>query len=284
MKKEVSHARRHFMIPDCQLREGVPTDHIAWIAQAIVDYMPDEIVNIGDWADMHSLSRYAEKGSKEMEGARYRNDVDVANRCMEVLNAPMEAEIARRLRNKKQAWRPGRHYTLGNHENRIDRALNADPKLEGIISTDDVESPGWTRYPFLERVTLDGIVYSHYFQSAMSSYAIGGSIDNRLNKIGESFCQGHQQGFLYGTRVYPTGKTRHGLVAGSCYLHREEYRGNQGNTHWRGVVVLNEVHNGNYCLMPLTLNYLCRRYEGVDLLTYMNKKYPGSNWDYLVEQ
>jgi hypothetical protein len=34
--------------------------------------------------------------------------------------------------------------------------------------------------------------------------------------------------------------------------------------------------------MPLTLDYLCRKYEGMGLLDYMTKKYPGEDWSYLA--
>ena len=79
-----------------------------------------------------------------------------------------------------------------------------------------------------------------------------------------------------------SGKTLYGLVAGSAYLHVEDYRGRQGQRHWRGIVVLNEVQDGEYDIMPLSLRYLCRRYEGMSLIDYMNKKYPNAdNWDHL---
>jgi hypothetical protein len=65
---------------------------------------------------------------------------------------------------------------------------------------------------------------------------------------------------LYGIRQYPGSLTRHGLVAGSFYLHEERYRGAQGNDEWRGIVVLNEVENGKYDVMPLSMDYLRRKY------------------------
>ena len=83
-----------------------------------------------------------------------------------------------------------------------------------------------------------------------------------LNRIGDSFVQGHVQGMKYGNRMYPTGKIRHGLVAGSFYQHDEDYRGAQGRTqhHWNGIIALNDVRDGNYELMPLSIDYLRRRY------------------------
>lgn len=282
MKKSPREARRHFLIPDCQNKPDIPLDHIDWVAQALVDYAPDVIVNIGDWADVPSLSMHDKAGSKRMEGARYERDIDAANEAFERLNKPMLKKQASQMRRKvRNRWTPEKHYTLGNHENRIQRALDAEPKYTGMIGKHHIHSKGWRVHEFLERVYLDGLVYSHYFQAQNSSFPIGGSIDNRLNKIGESFVQGHQQGFIYGNRVYPTGRTRHGLVAGSCYLHTEDYKGAQGNQHFRGVVVLNEVSDGNYCIMPLSLAYLCKRYTGKDLVPYMEKKYKKEDWSHL---
>jgi len=274
--------RRHFLIPDCQVRPGEPTDHIDWIAQAIVEYRPDVVVNLGDWFDMPSLSSHEQPGSLATEGARYEDDLRVGNEAFARLCAPMEAEQARLKRNKEKQWNPEKHFLFGNHEHRITRAVNASPKLAGAIGLHHLDTRDFKRHAFLEHVWLDGVLYSHYFQSAHSHHAIGGSIDSMLNKIGASFVMGHRQSLQYGTRIQASGKTWHGLVAGSCYLHIEAYRGAQGQRHWRGVVILNEVEDGEYCIMPLTLNYLARKYEGMTLIDYMNKKYPKGDWRHLA--
>lgn len=216
-----------------------------------------------------------------MEGADYQADLEVGNETFDRLGAPMRKEVQRQSRNKNKRWDPACHFAFGNHEDRADRAAREDARLRRTVGTRFMVTAGWRRHDFLERFWLDGLCYSHFFQAQNSSYAVGGTIDNRLNKIGESFVQGHQQGFMYGNRVYPTGRVRHGLVAGSSYLHRERYKGAQGNNHFRGVVVLNEVKDGNYCIMPLTLSYLCKKYENKDLVEYMEKKYKGENWSHL---
>ena len=61
----IPNARRHLLIPDCQVRPGVDTRHIGWAAQAIVDYLPDVIVVIGDWWDFPSLNSHVDAGSLE---------------------------------------------------------------------------------------------------------------------------------------------------------------------------------------------------------------------------
>jgi len=267
----------HVIIPDTQAKPGVPTDHLKWIGQYIVDEFHDEpikIVHLGDHADMPSLSMY-DKGKKAMEGRRYVQDIEAANEAWAVLNKALTDFNNNRRRTKHRPWNPERYILLGNHEDRINRAVNADAQLEDVISTDDLdyERSGWTVSPFLDILWLDGVGYSHYFYNPMSGKPLGGTVEARIKTIGHTFTMGHQQTLAYGLR-FVAGKSQHGLVAGACYLHDEDYKGPQGNAHWRGIVVKHEVREGSYDPMFVSLNYLCLRYEGVTLDKFMAKKYP----------
>lgn len=248
------------MIPDTQIRPGVETDHIDLAAQAILDYQPDVIVVLGDWWDFPSLNTHSEKGSTELEGTRYQDDLDAGNEAFERLCAPMEKEQRRRKEGHRTRWEPRKVFLGGNHEDRADRVARSDPKWQGVIGSHNCQTRDFERYPFLEIVDIDGIAYSHYFANTHSGRPIGGTIPNRLSKIGRSFVCGHEQGMQYGMQQYPGSIRRHGLVAGSFYRHCEGYRGAQGRDEWRGIVVLNEVRDGDYCVMPLTMNYLEAKY------------------------
>lgn len=273
--------RRHFIIPDTQTRPGVPLDHLRWVGQAIVDYKPDVVVHLGDHWDFPSLNGHDEPGSAPLENKRYADDLAVGNECFKTISAPMDAEIQRRKNGHRKHWSPRKVFCFGNHEGRADRVAANNPKLIGTIGSEDCDVGDWERHPFLRVVEADGILYSHYFQSSHSSRPIGGSAVNKLTKIGSSFVHGHQQGLDMGTKMMGNGKTLWGIQAGSCYVHEEAYRGAQGQRHWRGVIVLNEVANGEHCPMPLSLDYLCRRYEGMSLHRYMVLKYAYQGWDHL---
>ncbi len=41
----------------------------------------------------------------------------------------------------------------------------------------------------------------------------------------------------------------------------EDYLGSQGNKYWRGIWMLHEVNNGSFDEMPVSLNYLRKKYE-----------------------
>jgi len=268
----------HIMIPDTQAKPGVPTDHLSWIGNFIVDNYHNKnikIVHIGDHWDMPSLSIY-DKGTKKMEGRRYQDDLDAGNEAFEVLNKPFYDYNEHRKKVKQKLWLPPKHFTKGNHEDRIERALNADSQLERMLKLDDrlFEKHGWTVHSFTEPVWLDGVAYAHYFYNPMTGKPHGGqNIETRLKTIGHTFSMGHQQTLMYGLR-FVAGKSQHGLVAGACYLHDEDYKGPQGNAHWRGIIVKHQVKDGSYDPMFVSLDYLCRKYEGSSLENFMTKKYP----------
>lgn len=280
----MSAKRRHYVIPDCQIRPGDVTDHLDWIAKDIVRRKPDVIVCIGDFYDLPSLSRHSLPGGLEKENKRLKADIAAGDKAMERLTAPIHAETARLKRNKEKGWRPRMVFTTGNHEDRADRVAANDATLEGVVGSHlcNVERFGFERYKFLEPVEIDGVWYAHYWQSAHSPRPIGGTIDNRLNKLGFSFVQGHEQGKRYSDRPLPNGRTLHGIVVGSCYLGTEAYRGPQAANEWRGVAVLHDVRDGNMAPMFLDLDWLCQEYTGETLFDYMTKRHKGRDWSHLA--
>jgi len=199
--------RRHFIIPDLQVRPGVPLDHIDWIAEAIVHYKPDVIICLGDLWDFPSLSSHEEPGSAPLENKRYADDLAVGNAAFARLCSPIEAEMARIKKNKDRGWNPRKVFITGNHETRADRVADNNPKLIGTIGSDQCDIRDWERHQFLEVVEIDGFLYSHYFQSSHSSRPVGGTIVNKLTKIGASFVHGHVQGLDMGTKIMGSGKT-----------------------------------------------------------------------------
>lgn len=277
-------SRRHYVIPDCQIRPGDPVDHLDWIAQDIIRRKPDVIVCIGDWWDLPSMSSYSVAGGLEKENKRLMADIEVGRDAMHRMTVPIWKEVKRLAEGHRKRWNPRLVFTEGNHEYRIERVAINDARFEGVVGTHllDVETFGFERFKFEQPVEIDGVWYCHYWKTAHSPRPIGGSIDNRLNKMGFSFVQGHEQGKRYGDRPLANGKTIHGIVAGSCYLGVESYRGPQSANEWRGTVVLHDVHEGDFEPMFLTLRWLCKQYTGEDLYDYMNKRYPGKDWSHLA--
>ena len=149
---------------------------------------------------------------------------------------------------------------MGNHEERLFRYIRENPCLEGVFSEQSFGLDGWSVHKFLEIFQIKGVWFSHYFVNPNSSRPWAGTAHSKLKNIGLSFVMGHQQGLDLAVRALPNGKQQRGLVAGSCYLHREDYRTPQGKESFQGIIILNDVRDSTYDLMELSLRYLKRKF------------------------
>ncbi len=151
--------------------------------------------------------------------------------------------------------------TLGNHEHRINRAVENDSMLDGTISIEDLKyaEAGWEVIPFEQPVIVDGVLYAHYVTAGALNRPVG-SAAAIISKKHQSCVVGHQQGRQVAYAIRADGKTLTAIIAGSCYEHDEDYMGAQGNHYWRGIVVLHEVHDGCFDEMFVSLDFLKKRY------------------------
>lgn len=253
---------KHLIIPDVQAKPNVSLGHLDWIGQYIVYKKPDVIVCIGDFADMESLCSY-DKGKKSFEGRRYKADIEAATEAMNRLLAPIKEYNEQQKATKHKQYKPKMVLTLGNHEQRIERAVEFQPELEGVIGYDSLPYKDWEVYDFLQPVEINGVTYVHYLANPMSGQPYGGTALNQLMKTGNSYVVGHKQTLDVATRFTANGKQQWGIIAGACYLHHESYKGYQGNHHWRGIIVLNDVVDGSFSPFFVSLDYLRERYASI---------------------
>jgi hypothetical protein len=250
-----------FVLPDAQVKPNTPIDHLEWAGRWCVEKRPEYIVCLGDFADMESLSSY-DRGKKSFEGRRYVNDVDAAKKGMSAFLNPIKEEQEKLIRQKLKKWNPEMIMLLGNHCHRINRAIEDDPKLDGLIGYKDLgyEESGWKVIPFLQVYTISNIAFSHYFVSGVMGRPVS-SARMLLTKHHTSCVAGHQQGrdIAFGQKSDGTSMTA--IISGSYYQHDEAYLTAQNNIHWRGCWQLNDVQaDGSFDELPLSISYLRRKY------------------------
>lgn len=248
--------KRIFVIPDTQVKPGVPIDHFRWLALYCNDHPPDAIVHLGDHYDMPSLSAYDKPGSHAAEGRRVVADLDAGHRALELFEKHHCEDAC------------PKYVTLGNHEDRVMRAAREDAALVGLFgeSMFKFREHGWIPSDYQRIIRIHGVWFSHLFDVGPTGHPTGRaagqpSAKAQLQRVSGSSVAGHRQG--YDTASVP----RHGpipgrtaVIAGSCYQHREEYRGPNGNGEYRGAVMLNDVRNGDFQPMQVSLDYLKRTY------------------------
>jgi len=251
-------SKTHIVIPDSHATPGESNRRYDWLGHLINDIRSEgdelTVIDIGDWWDMSSLCSY-DKGTKGFEGRRYKADiaagVEAQDRMMSIVK-----------RQKKKLPRFVR--TIGNHEQRIVKAVDRDPVLEGTIGLDDLQSKeyGWEQHDFLDAVSIDGVTYSHYFVSGISGRPMGGErhASTLLTKNFASSTCGHSHLFDHAVRTDISGRRMHGLVVGVYQEHHASFAG-PANALWdAGVCIKRGVENGNYDLERISLERLKKAY------------------------
>ena len=247
-------------IPDTQVKPGDNVSHLRWAGKYAVDKKPDKIIFAGDHWDMPSLCTY-DYGTKGFEGRSYLADIIAGNIAMSTFMMPIKAEQERQRTNKHKVWKPELIFTMGNHENRISKAINADRKLDGLLTYSDfnLRNYGFEVVPFLEVKVIDGIAYSHYFTSGV----MGRPVSNAklmLNKKHMSSVMGHVQDRDIAFAKRADGKQMTGIFGGIFYQGNQDYLTPQTNGSWAGIWMFNDVDDGAFDEMPISIKYLYNKY------------------------
>lgn len=252
-------SRVHLVIPDSHAHPNYHNDRADWLSRLIIDLQPDVVVHIGDSADMPSLSAY-DKGKKHFEGRRYIDDINAHLDFQERLWAPVKA------RKKKM---PHRVFCIGNHEDRISRAISVSPELDGAISMRDLDLDYYYNevVPYDGNgpgtIQIDGIHYAHFFPSGVMGRPIGGEHPaySLIAKQFSSCTAGHLHTMDYAIRTTASGNKLHGLVCGCFIDYWSDWPGVSQDLWWSGVVIKHHVEDGQYDPEFVSMSRLRAEYE-----------------------
>ncbi len=248
----------HLVIPDPHAHPDHDNKRADYLSKLIIDIRPDVVVNLGDQFDMASLSGY-DKGKRSFVGRSYRNDVNSGLEFSDRLWSPVKA-------TKKRL--PHTIYLEGNHEHRIEKALDLNPELAGTIDFTDYDLD--RHYDQVIRyeggtpgnIEIDGITYAHYFISGVMGRPIGGEHPaySLGVKLGSSVTAGHLHTLDYNVRTDVRGTKRHSLVAGCFFDYNSDWAGKANDLYWRGVIIKRNVENGQYDPEFVSFNQLEKEY------------------------
>lgn len=254
--------RTHMVIFDTQLKPDSDMRMCEWFGKELIERKPDVLIIIGDWWDMPSLSSY-DKSTRAAEGRRYNEDIEAGKAGIDLLLGPLNEYNDKMKKQKKGGYHPEMHFTMGNHEQRIIKHVNANPELEGFIGLHnlELEERGFHVHDFLMPVKVDGINYVHYVKNKNSNFPKTTGKMIMQQEMVSTTC-GHQPTFdLYGGWSNATENMQWALINGSSYLDNEGYRQGTGNQHFRGIVYKTNVKDGDYDLERISLKSLEEKYS-----------------------
>ena len=242
------------VIPDSHAQPGVSNERFTLLGRMICSVLGSATskalgVNIGDMFDLPSLNSFDKPGSKSFEGRRYADDIASGLDAQRLLYK--EIEDYNRPRRGDARLDIEWHYTLGNHEARITRAIESDPtKLEGVMSLDELTEDQpipWTVHPFLKPVFLGGVGFCHYWVSGVMGRGVSGESPaaTLLRKQMTSCVQGHSHVLDFSERTTANSKKLSALVCG-YYGPYEHWAGPQVNSLWTHGISVLHVQDGSF--------------------------------------
>ena len=240
----------------------VCNDRFTWLGKLLYDVKPDYVVDLGDGADMRSLNSFDSRKPDALVAQSYERDIDVYNDSQERLRH----EFTKHKR-KKPAW----FGFEGNHEQRIKRAIEFDPRLEGVrygVSFKHLNTNKWFQeyheyeYGAPKIHNDDGVDYAHFVGAGNFGRALSGIhhayglIQRRYRSttVGHS----HKRDMYFKDAVGTKGAT--GLVVGCYKGAKESWAGQANDDWWSGVVIKRDISEGSYDASFVSLETLRREY------------------------
>jgi len=248
----------HLVIPDQHAHPDHDNVRADWLSRLIVDVRPDVVVNIGDAADLPSLSQI-DKGKVPFQGRSYKKDIDSHCDFQDRVWGPVVS------RKKKL---PRRIFLHGNHEQRIQQAINRTPELSETIGFNDLRLSEWYDeiVPY-QGVTpgviqVDGISYSHFFSAGISGRPVGGEHTgySLLGKLYSSATMGHSHLFDLCIRTRGDGSKIVGCSAGCYQDYTNDWAGELGKLWDRGILVCHNVEAGSYDPQWISIDAIRKEY------------------------
>lgn len=245
-------------IPDQHAHFEHNNNRADYLASLIIDEKPDIVVNGGDAADMPSLSDY-DKGKRTFVGKSYKKDIEAHLEFQDRMWGPVKA------RKKKM---PYRVILEGNHEHRVERALDLSPELVGTIGFKDYAFDDY--YDDVVRydggtpgvIEIEGILFAHYFITGVSGRPVSGERPAHmlLAKNGVSSIQFHTHILDIASRKTISGRVLNGAVLGCYQDYINDWAGNIGKLWRSGVAILNNVEDGNFDFSWISIESLEKAY------------------------
>lgn len=214
---------------------------------------------------MASLCSY-DRGTKSSMMRSVHADIEAGHKAETTMFAPLVAYNKRMRETKHATYKPLLIKLIGNHEYRMKKLLDTDPKLEGLLSMNcfntRIEDVNEIVVDYLDFIKCDDIIYSHLMVSGVKGQPFS-SARTMVTKTSMSCTMGHTHVMDFHSLVKPTGQRIRGLIAGSFHdPEHESFAGRQvDRIWWNGIVHKHNVLNGDYDMEEVSINRLQGMYN-----------------------
>ena len=212
--------------------------HWSWelFKEFLYDFKPDILVDGGDHVDFPYISSFNKDKLLLLEGKRLKKDFDLLNEELADLRQTCDRML----------------FLQGNHEERLERAVQKQPLLEGMVDLEanvDFKALDIEYYPLKQQpVKIDKLHFLH------GTYTGVNHTKKQLIKyMGSSLIYGHVHAFQAYSVGVPLRNDEWGSWSVGCLCSKTpEWM--KGPAHWQnGFAVIYFDDNGNFNVYPVIM-------------------------------
>lgn len=256
------------VIGDAHVEANEDLSRFTAVGNLIAKEQFDNVIQIGDFLSLDSLSAWDLNKRAKMEGRRFSEELIAGRGAVDRIMAPIIEVQDKQRMSKKRVYNPKLYACIGNHEDRWDRYLETKPELLNVI--DPYESIGfgeygWKKVPYRDYVYIEGVGFTHAPMNGNNMPASGTSMINNA-------CKDHDTSVVYGHTHYIAIKThtRHGkacdmvtaLNVGCFFDGVPDYALGSitSKNWWSGVFILEHYGGGLFDFRSYKLERLMEDY------------------------
>jgi hypothetical protein len=183
------------------------------LLDVIKDIKPDIFILAGDAMDMSTISVFNRRKPKLVEGKRIGDDYKKFQKdVIDVLDNALGKGTEK-------------YYLLGNHEERVDRLIEADPKLDGLVNLrSNLKLDTWKVVDYKKVVTIGNMNFTHgiWYNKYHSA--------KNVNAYQKNIFTGHAHTSQVFTAISPINSLpKQGVSVGCLCNKNPEYRQDEPN-------------------------------------------------------
>jgi len=221
------------ILPDVHLSDNQPHTDYEVVKRFIKKNRSDEIILLGDFMDIRSLSHWDLRSRRKMEGRRYEKECEVVNKELDFL----------------QKYTKKLTYIEGNHEAWISEYIDDNPEMEGIIELPNklhLKERGIKFIPLNELYKVGKMYFTH------GMYINQYNAMKHLMKLGCNICYGHQHGTQTAMMNMKMQEPHQAYALGCLCGHSPDYMKGKPAS-WISQFAVMYLNKQNFNLYPINI-------------------------------
>lgn len=245
------------VVPDAHVGPEQDLGRFDKLGALIAERQPNNVVFLGDFVTLESLSNWDQNKSGIMEGRRYIEDIEAGKEALRRTTEPLK---------KCTGYAPRLVFIYGNHEKRICRYLETKPELRHHLDLNiDLGLAGYgitDIVDYRESIEIEGVLFTHAPQNAANQPVSGKYAVHRAAEMtAKSIVFGHthrKEGINY--KRHGSDQLTQVATAGAYFEHTDSYAVGGLNSYWRGVCILTHWAPGRFDTEEISLERLTQSY------------------------